>query len=86
MVATIFFQSLGMVAKSIFLSLTRQLLYLVPLIYILPIFKGVDGVFLAFPFSDIAAFLTTLVMIILLMRKFARLRDGDEPDTLGSQI
>ena len=86
MVATNFFQSLGMVAKSIFLSLTRQLLYLVPLIYLLPHFKGVDGVFLAFPLSDTAAFLTTLVMIILLMRKFARLQDGDEPDTLGSQL
>ncbi len=86
MVATNLFQSLGMVGKSIFLSLTRQLLYLVPLIYLLPLSKGVDGVFLAFPISDMAAFLTTGVMVLLLLRTFRRLKDGDEPALPVAQI
>ena len=52
MVSGNFFQSLGMVKKSIFLSLTRQLLFLVPLVYLLPLWLGENGVWLAFPVSD----------------------------------
>ncbi len=86
MVSTNFFQSLGMVGKSIFLSLSRQLLFLVPLLYILPKFFGIQGVFYSFPASDILACVTTLFMIIGLFRKFGKLKDGDEPTILGSQI
>ncbi len=86
MVSTNFFQSLGMVKKSIFLSLSRQLLYLVPLIYILPSSMGINGVFLAFPCSDLLACITTLILIHNLFRKFEKLEDGDEPTILGSNI
>ena len=86
MVSTNFFQSLGMVRKSIFLSLSRQLLFLLPLLYTLPSFLGIKGVFLSFPASDLIASITTLVLIINLFRKFSRLQDGDEPTILGSQI
>ena len=86
MVSTNFFQSLGMVKKSIFLSLSRQLLYLVPLIYILPSSMGINGVFLAFPCSDLLACITTLILIHNLFRKFDKLEDGDEPTILGSNI
>ena len=86
MVSTNFFQSLGMVGKSIFLSLSRQLLFLVPLLYVLPRFFGIQGVFYSFPASDILACVTTLFMIIGLFRKFGKLNDGDEPTILGSQI
>lgn len=86
MVSTNFFQSLGMVKKSIFLSLSRQLLYLVPLIYILPSSMGINGVFLAFPCSDLLACITTLILIRNLFRKFDKLEDGDEPSILGSNI
>ena len=86
MVSTNLFQSLGMVRKSIFLSLSRQLLYLVPLLYLMPLFFDIHGVFAAFPISDALACVTTLVMIGNLMRKFSRLKDGDEPTILGSAI
>lgn len=86
MVSTNFFQSLGMVRKSIFLSLSRQLLYLVPLVYIFPSFLGIKGVFMAFPCSDILAFITTFILIHSLFRKFDRLQDGDSPAILGSNI
>lgn len=85
-VSTNLFQSLGMVKKSIFLSLSRQLLMLVPLIYFLPPLLGVDGVFLSFPIADALACATTLVMVIQLMRKFNKLNDGDSPEILGSTI
>ncbi|MBQ6287139.1 MAG: MATE family efflux transporter [Bacteroidales bacterium] len=86
MVSTNFFQSLGMVKVSIFLSLSRQLLFLVPLVYIMPLFMEVRGVFFAFPCSDLLACITTLVMIINLFRKFSKLQDGDEPTILGSAV
>ena len=63
-VATTFFQSIGKVEKSIFLSLTRQVLFLIPALLILPGIYGLKGIWLCFPTSDIAAFIVTLVMII----------------------
>ena len=64
MVSGNFFQSLGMVKKSIFLSLTRQLLFLVPLVYLLPLWLGENGVWLAFPVSDFLSVVCAAVLII----------------------
>lgn len=86
MVSTNFFQSLGMVSKSIFLSLSRQLLFLVPLIYLFPLMWGLDGVLRAFPAADTISTIATMIMIFALFRKFKKLKDGDEPDILGSNI
>lgn len=86
MVSSNFFQSLGMVRKSIFLSLTRQLLFLVPLIYLLPLWLGEKGVWYAFPISDALSAICSLVFILGIMRKFDRLKDGDDPSVLGSTI
>jgi Na+-driven multidrug efflux pump len=86
MVSTNFFQSLGMVRKSIFLSLSRQLLFLVPMVYILPLFLDIRGVFFAFPVSDLLACITTLFMIVGLFRKFSKLEDGDPPTILGRAV
>lgn len=54
-VATNFFQSLGMAGKSVFLSLTRQIIFMVPLLFILPPIYGLNGVWGAYPISDLAA-------------------------------
>ncbi len=51
-VCTNFFQSLGMAGKAVFLSLTRQIIFMVPLLFILPPHFGLDGVWSAFPISD----------------------------------
>ena len=86
MVATNLFQCLGMVKKSIFLSLSRQLLFLVPCVYLLPYWFGVKGVWYSFPISDLLACFTTLFFLVDLVRKLSRLKDGDDPSILGSQI
>lgn len=86
MVSTNFFQSLGMVHKSIFLSLSRQLLFLVPLIYFLPVFFGHKGVWMSFPIADSISIVFTAVLIMSLFRKFRKLEDGDDPSILGSKI
>ena len=63
MVTTNFFQSIGMVKKSIFLSLTRQMMFLIPLLLILPIFFGEDGVWYSMPVSDFIAAVLTIIML-----------------------
>lgn len=70
MATTNFFQSIGHAGKSIFLSLTRQLLFLVPLLIILPHFFGLDGIWFAMPASDLIASIVTAVMLYIQMKKF----------------
>jgi Na+-driven multidrug efflux pump len=87
MVTTNLFQCLGMVRKSIFLSLSRQLLFLLPCIYILPaLLESEDGVWYSFPISDIIAAVITAILAVGLLRKLGKLKDGDDPSILGSQI
>ena len=86
MVGTNLFQSLGMVNKSIFLSLTRQLLFLVPAIYLLPLGWGLDGIWYSYPVSDTLASIITAILLIGLLRKLNRMKDGDDPTLLGSTI
>lgn len=70
MVTSNFFQSIGMAGKAIFLSLTRQMLILLPCLLILPHFFGVAGVWYSMPISDILASLIALVMLVMQFRKF----------------
>jgi putative MATE family efflux protein len=86
MVTGNFFQCLGMVRKSIFLSLSRQLLFLIPLIYTLPLWLQETGVWVSFPISDTLNIIISAILIVRLFRKFDRLKDGENPDILGSNI
>ncbi len=65
-----FFQSIGMAGKAIFLSLTRQVLILIPCLIILPKFFGVTGVWASMPISDFAASVISTVMILYQIKKF----------------
>ena len=86
MVSGNFFQCLGMVRISIFLSLSRQLLFLVPLVYLLPLALGQNGVWFSFPIADSISTLLCAFFVIRLFKKFDRLKDGDDPSILGSTI
>lgn len=63
MVTSNFFQSIGMASKAIFLSLTRQLLFLLPLLIILPTFMGAHGIWWSMPISDCLASVVAAVML-----------------------
>ena len=65
MVTSNFFQSIGMAGKAIFLSLTRQMLILLPCLLILPHFFGVAGVWYSMSVSDLLASLIALVMLVI---------------------
>lgn len=64
-VVTNFFQCIGQAGKSIFLSLTRQFLFLVPALFILPRFIGVNGIWLSMPAADMIASVTTLILFLM---------------------
>lgn len=72
MIVTNFFQSIGKAKISIFLSLSRQLIFLVPLLAILPLFVGVNGVWMSLPISDAFSAIFALVMMVRYMRVFKR--------------
>ena len=72
MVITNFFQCIGKAKISIFLSLSRQMLFLLPLLVILPPIMRLDGVWTAMPVSDTIAAIVALVMMARYMKKFKR--------------
>lgn len=69
-----FFQAIGKPKQSAFLSLSRRVLLIIPLLLILPRFLGLRGVFLAYPFSDLVAVLITVWM---LWREFGNLDQSE---------
>jgi Na+-driven multidrug efflux pump len=69
-VITNFFQCIGKVRVSIFLSLSRQLFMLLPMAFVFPLFWGLDGVWYAMPASDFAAFLATIPILLWYLKKF----------------
>ena len=68
-VITNFFQCIGKVKISIFLSLSRQLIMLLPMAYAFPLFWGLDGVWYSMPASDLAAFLMTIPILLWYLKK-----------------
>ena len=69
-VITNFFQCIGKVKISIFLSLSRQLILLLPMAYIFPLFWGVDGVWYSMAASDFGSFSMTIPLLFWYIRKF----------------
>jgi len=65
-----FFQSIGMAKKAIFLSLTRQLIFLLPFLFVFPRFWGLNGVWLSMPAADVMSSLFSASMLIIQFRKF----------------
>ncbi len=72
-VSTTFFQSIGQAGKSIFLSLTRQVIFLLPLLLWLPSEMGIDGIWWSFPLSDLFATIVTALLIITALRKLGKI-------------
>jgi putative MATE family efflux protein len=68
-VITNFFQCLGKVKISIFLSLSRQLILLLPMAYVFPMFWGLDGVWYSMPVSDFGSFAMTIPILMWYMKK-----------------
>ena len=64
-----FFAAIGKPVKGMLLSLTRQVFFLIPLLFILPLFLGIDGIMYAGSVADAIAFLTSVFLISREMKK-----------------
>lgn len=71
-VGTNFFQSLGMAGRAVFLSLTRQIIFMIPMLFILPPKFGLNGVWACYPVCDVAAVIVTAIMLALEIKKIKR--------------
>lgn len=72
-VTSTFFTSIGKPLKGVFLSMTRQIIFLLPLLLILPRFMGVEGIIYSAPVADFAAAITALIMISLELKSIKKL-------------
>lgn len=70
-----FFTAIGKALKGLLLSLTRQVFFLIPLILILPLFFGINGILFAGPIADFIAF---AVSVIFVWREFCHLKRLEE--------
>ena len=70
-----FFQSIGKAKISIFLSLSRQLLYLLPCLLLLPHWWGLNGIWLSMPVSDLLAFITACLMLAHHIKKLNKITE-----------
>ncbi len=84
-----FFTSIGKPTRGLFISMTKQLIFLCPLVSILPIFFGIDGVLYAGPIADTAAFALSLIFIThefkILKRKIKEKNQAEELQLIASE-
>ena len=73
-VSSNFFTSIGAPKKGIFLSLTRQIIFLLPLLLIFPYLFGIDGVMYTAPIADLAAASVSIVMVVQEFKIMAKLQ------------
>ncbi|MDE6804380.1 MAG: MATE family efflux transporter, partial [Muribaculaceae bacterium] len=83
-VSTNFFQSLGMATKAVFLSLTRQILFMIPLLFILPPRFGLNGVWACYPICDCVAAIVATCMLLWQVRHIKRM--GNRLNRLHTEL
>ncbi|HIW84694.1 MAG TPA: MATE family efflux transporter [Candidatus Dorea gallistercoris] len=72
-----FFAAIGKPIKGLLLSMTRQVFFLIPLVLILPLFFGLDGILYSAPVSDVMAFLVSVAVISRELRRMKKLEQGE---------
>lgn len=68
-ITSTFFTSIGKSIKGVFLSMTRQILFLIPLIILFPRLWGIEGILVAAPVADFLAGITAVIMVVFEFRK-----------------
>lgn len=80
-VSSIFFQAVGNPIKASIVSLTRDIVFFVPLVIILPIYMGVEGTLYAAPVADILGIIITVTLLIIFFKKLK-----EEKDETGEKV
>jgi Na+-driven multidrug efflux pump len=74
------FQAIGKPLPALIINISRQLVFLLPAIFILPRFFGLNGVFLSWPVSDFLSFIVTLFLIVVELRIINRIVEKKEEE------
>ena len=82
-ITSIFFQSAGKPFKAVISSMVRDLLCFVPLIIVLPMFMGIDGILIAAPISDVVSMVLVITLTVSFMKS---LRKDEKEQTVESVI
>jgi len=72
MVGTTSFQSIGKAVQAFILAIVRPVVFLIPMVMILPRFLQLKGVFLSFPASDVLTFILTIILLIPIIMEFRK--------------
>jgi putative MATE family efflux protein len=84
-IGTSLFQAIGKAKPAVFLALSRQVLFLIPLVVILSRMLGLQGVWLSFPASDLVSFIVTYMMVTIEMRRLTKAHRESSFETIASQ-
>lgn len=85
-VGAAFFQSLGKAMPALLLSLSRQVLVLIPLILILPHFLGLYGIWVSFPVADLITFIITMSFVFVELKNIPKTEKADYPVTMSTTV
>ena len=83
MLATTFFQSIGKPGASSIITVIRQIVALVPFLYILPMCLDMMGIFYAQPLSDLLA---TVLAVVLLVREWKKMQTAEVIEVVPNHI
>ena len=75
LLSSTFFTAIGKALKGLFLSLTRQIFFLIPLMLLLPLWLGLFGVLVAGPIADGIAFVVSVIFVVREFRKMTELEE-----------
>ena len=78
LISSNFFAAIGKPVKGLLLSMTRQVFFLIPLLLILPVFLGLDGIMFAGPAADSIAFVTAVILVGREMGHMRRLQEEQQ--------
>ena len=73
MLVTTFFQSIAKPAPSIIITFLRQILFLIPFLYLFPVLWGINGIFAAQPVSDALALILSAILVLWQQRQFSHM-------------
>ena len=85
MCAGIFFQAIGKSIKSAFISLSRQILFLIPSMIVLGQLFGIKGILYSGPFADGLAFVVAIVLLAIELRAIGKTKNKEEYESIQKQ-
>lgn len=80
LIGSIYFQAVGKKLPSLLLSLSRQFILLLPLLLVLPLFFGLNGIWFSFPVADFLAVVITVFALVREVRRLSVREPEDEPE------